>query len=305
MQGCPASLWTSGVNVAIETDKVTLCWPNRIDQASLSGGSWSGSLPLTNLQSRVIAKKARSTDAVNASTKFEIELDKGRPMLAIALAGHNLSADAQWRVRFYTDYAQTTLVWDSGTVDVWPAFFEYEQLEWEDNNFWFGNDTLDTASDYTSLATLFADDIYLNVRSIQVDILDADNASGYVEIGRCFVATGFQPVYNADYGLQFGHDTNTPVEEALDNTEYFDRKRVRRTVQFQLSELETNIAFGTLYPGQRDLGVDKELLFAYNTDSTDPVYYYRTFLGRMLRLDPLTQPYFERHSAPCMIRELL
>ncbi len=291
--------------MALDTAKVTLCWPNRVDQASLSGGSWSGSLPRDNMKNRVIAKKARTTDAANASTKFSIALDKGRPMCAVALAGHNLSATAQWRIRFYSDYAQTVQVWDSGTVNVWPAFFQYEQLEWEDNNFWFGNDTLDAASNYTALATMFANDVYLDVRSILVEMFDTTNVAGYVEVGRCFVSTAFQPVYNPDYGMQFGHDINTPVEEALDNTEYFDPKRPRRTVQFQLSELETAVAYGTLYAGQRDLGLDKEIVFANKIDSTDPVFYYRVFLGRMLRVDALQQPYFERHNAPFMIREIL
>ncbi len=289
----------------IDQSKLLLCWPNRADQSTLSMGSWSVSLPLNNLKNRVIKKKARTVDAANASTKFKVSIDKGRPMLVAALAGHNASAHAQWRVRFYADYDMTILKWDSTQIDVWPVSFEYEQLEWEDDNFWLGNDELDNALDYTPFAVVFADQIYQDVRAVLIEIFDADNSDGYFEAGRLFVGTGWQPEFNAEYGMQFNHEIDTKVEESLDGTEYFDRKRAKRVASFQLDNMQAADAFNKLFSMQRDQGVDKEVIFAYDPDRTGEFFYNRTFLGRMKQADPIATPYYERWQAPITIKEII
>jgi hypothetical protein len=288
----------------LKTNKITLGWPNRIDQAVVSGGSWLATLPLTNVQDRVFARKARSTGITLAETRMQIDLDKGRPIGVVAIAAHNFAPDATVRVRYYTDYAGTVLVYDSGAVPAYPAFFQFEQLEWEDNAFWLGTNTLDPLVDYTALTVIFADQVYLDVRRIDIDIDDQLNPNAFIEIGRVLIANTFQPELNASYGMTFGHQNETTTESALDGTEYFDRRRQRRTTEFVFENVRTADAFQSLYALQRDMGVDREVLFAYETqDSVE--FYYRTFIGRLQRLNDLSHPYANRWDVPLAIQEIL
>ena len=69
---------------------------------ALSGGSWESDLPLTNLQDARLAKVARSTNALAASTCFDLDLGTSRSVRVHSLWKHNLSSAATARVRAFT-----------------------------------------------------------------------------------------------------------------------------------------------------------------------------------------------------------
>lgn len=287
----------------MDVNKVTLCWPNRTDQGALLGGGWTVGLPLANLQNRIIAKKARSTSASNANTQFYINLDKVRSVFSVALIGHNMSDDAQFRVRFYSDYDKSGLIHDSGLINVWPATYTQTDLEWEDVAWWSGDNSLDTTSDFTPLAYYFADMVY-QAKSVSVELFDSANSIGYVEVGRLFVSGGWQPEFNMQYGVQYGYIVGTGVDEALDGTEYFNRKRSRRTMNMAIHNMQSPDAFGQMYSMQRDMGIDQEILVAANLLGVTESY-YTTFVGRNSDLDPLSNPYYNRFNINLNIREIL
>lgn len=289
--------------MAANDNNITLCWPNRTDQTTLAGGSYLANLPLSNVQNRVFARKARTTDLLLTSTMFTMTLDKARAIGVVAIAAHNFTADATWRIRTYTDDAMTLLNYDSGTISVWPAFYTPEQLEWEDNNFWFGNAILDPAAEYTPLATHFMP-INTTCRSIKVEFADESNPAAYVEFGRVFIAEMFKPTINALWDIQFGHENTTEVEVTLNGTEYFDRKRSKRTASMILPALTTQEAFIRMYSMQRDQGIDREVLFAQETQDSE-AFYFRTFIGRLTQPDPISQPYLDRHSMSLNLLEIL
>lgn len=286
------------------TKNVALCWPNRTDQAVLAGGSYLSTLPLNNAKNRIFAKKARTTDAALASTMFNMTLDKARAVGVIAIAAHNFTADAKWRIRAYSDDAQTLLVYDSGTVNIWPAFYTPEQLEWEDNNFWLGNAVLDPSADYTPLATHFLTAGNTTCRSLKVEFTDTSNPAVYIEFGRIFIAELFKPEINAEWGISFSHENPTEMEITLGGTEYFDRKRSKRTTSLNFPALTTQEAFLRMYAMQRDQGIDREILFAQETQDTE-AFYFRTFIGRLAQPDPISQPYLNRHSMALNIHEII
>lgn len=62
-------------------------------------GSWSASLPLTNLQDRRLAKVTRSSTAAVADTVFQMVLAASRTVKLFAIPDHNLSQSATLRVR--------------------------------------------------------------------------------------------------------------------------------------------------------------------------------------------------------------
>lgn len=85
--------------------KLLLGFPNYADASvqyapSLSGGSWSSSLPLTNLQSRYLAAVARSINAQLTSTIVKADLGVARTVRMLGAPKHTMSsaADARWRL---------------------------------------------------------------------------------------------------------------------------------------------------------------------------------------------------------------
>lgn len=284
---------------------VTLCWPNHIDEATLSGGSWEAELPLDQLLNPVMADQARTVDTDSASTQFVVTLPQSRAIGVVALAKHNISATAEWRVRVYFDAAGTDLAWDSGWGQVWPAVYATAELEWEFDNFWTGIIDDDERSDFTALATWFLGDTQI-ARRIHVEINDPSNPDGYVSLGRCLISDTWQPEYNAAYGIAYGYDIGTEFETAGDPgmTEYADPKTPKRTVTFTLKHLSQEEGFRRSLAMQRKQGLHGEVLYAESTEP-DQSSFATTFIGRQVSVDPLEHPYFANYSNSISLKEIL
>lgn len=95
---------------------IILSYPNRATAATITGGSWLAGLPVTNLANREMWKVARSTDDALASTQFTADLGALKPVRCVALANHNLSSSAQWRVKVMGETASTNVV-KNGTTE--------------------------------------------------------------------------------------------------------------------------------------------------------------------------------------------
>lgn len=239
------------------------------------------------------------------SGRINIQPDMTRPIAAVALINHNLSSAALWSFRLYSNTAAGAFLYASPLTSVWNASgFVPEGVEWEDDNFWPGNLKTDPTNNFQHTAILFADQAYSNVQSIRIDIIDAANADGYVEMGRVFISTAMQPAINMQYGAQFGVLNSTVVDEALDMSEYFDTRRQRRTAQFQLSELIAS-EYRSLLGMQRDVGIHKEVLIASTPDMTSANAPYESFVGRLKEVTPLQQPYFARYQGSFNLQEIL
>ena len=70
---------------------------NRADGGALSSGSWSATLPLTNLQDRQVTRIGRTTDTALASTQLDTDLGAGKLVSLVALLRHNLKQAGHWR----------------------------------------------------------------------------------------------------------------------------------------------------------------------------------------------------------------
>jgi hypothetical protein len=283
---------------------VLLAWPNYIEEViDLYGGSYRSTLPLSNVKDRVFAKKARTTDTEEVNTQFNVTLKGTRGVNVVSIASHNFTTSAQIRIRFYSDVAQGSLLFDTGYIDVWPSIYSSEQLEWEYTNYWEGTISQEDLDDFTPLFSFVTTQLIIPV-SIKVEIRDTANMDGYLEFGRVFLGEAFQPNINMEFGAQIGYSINTEIEQAQDNTEYYDRKRPRRTVSFVLNALTQDEAFSKVYTLQRTQGIDKEVFFVYKNQQ-DAVMFSRTFIGRLQQPDPISQPYFDRYSAPINIIEII
>lgn len=282
-------------------------FPNQGDAATLSGGSWSASLPITNLQDRVLAKKARSADLAAASTIVIADLGRTRQIRIAALIAHNLSMTALYRVTAANASNFATLVADSGWLPVWPAVYPsgaLTQLEWEDDNWWTGQYTAEQVTGVNWNLIHVFNPAYVLARYWKIELSDPLNANGFVEAGRLFLAPAWQPAKNFSYGASLGWESNTQIDEALGGTEYFDRRTPYRVQRLSLDWLTTEEGLVSAYELIRRAGIDGEVLFVRDPDDTLHAI-RRQFLGRLRQLSPLEDPYFNTTRLPLEIKELL
>jgi hypothetical protein len=287
----------------METCKVTICFPNRTDAGTLSGGNWQSAFPLNNLKDPVFKRRARSVGVSTTDTTFSMTLAANRAVSVVAIASHNLTTQASWRVRVYEDAGQTTLLHDSGTQFAWPSVYSQSQLEWEYDNFWTGTPSEDETSLFTPLSIYFLPETVI-ARSVRVDIDDAGNAAGWVQIGRLFVSEAWQPTYNMSYGNEQGYRDETPIDRALDGTKYWDPKTPERLFRFSLDFLTQEEAFNRVLLMQRTLGTSGELLVAPEL-TLDPQYFLRTFIGTLADLNPVARPFLDYHKNQFLVTEKL
>lgn len=280
-------------------------FPNRVDDGSLSGGSWRAALPLVNLQTRPIAEVARSTNATNGSTKFDIDLGAAKRVQIVSLVNHNFSLDATWRLQGANVSDFSVLLYDSGATaqPVWPGVYPTLSLDWEAPNWWSGQYTDEEKEGYTAAAThVLSAKVY--ARYWRIQIFDTTNAAGYVQFGRVFIGPAWQPSVNMLRGSSIGWGTDTQTQKARSGTKYFDRRTPYRVTRFTLDWLDQDEAFGAAFEIQRQAGIDKEIFWIENPDDTLQAL-RRQYLGTLQQLNPLIYSNPEDHTTAFEIEEVI
>lgn len=449
---------------------IFLAWQNRVDEGTLSGGSWLSTLPITNMQTRQVQKVARTTNAANASTLFTLDLGSAKQIGVLAAVVHNMSVTAKVRVRGSasstgftnllvspTDYsnaawsktnitvtpaattapdgtstaiklaataaAATSVVqvvtatatthahtiyirrgsgdthanlfliqnvttatniayvsvnyatgvltpigpqvgtatiqqidadwwrltlesaagisvgntlsiyncftgavesagefayvfqpallagaapaYDSAWVDVWPAgVIPTELLEWEDDNFWLGTLSAEARAGFQSPFILRLPAV-TSARYWRVEIFDASNGDGYIQIGRLFMARGWTPTVNYAYGAGLGYDDPTPVDTSLSGAEFFDQRSKYRVMTFRLEYITEPEAYSYALELQRLAGISGEVLVMPDGGENIGQQPLRSFVGRLRQLGQIGQPKPTAYTAPFEIKELL
>ena len=254
----------------------------------LSNGAWASTLPLANLQSRVISKVARTVDATLASTKFDLVLAKQRRIRAFGIVNHNLSSNATYRISSYTDATFSTVIYDSGFMPAWPEVYPFDTLEWEDDNYWTGQTLEEDRVGYNlALPTVLATATF--AQYFRFEFSDPLNPAGYLQFGRLFLSGEWQPVVSMSKGASIGYETKTVVDEAISGAEYFDHRTPYRVAKFTLSWMSEDEAMTRAFDMQRVVGIDGEVFYMW--DINDTVHRLRrTFIGRLRTMSPIEAP---------------
>lgn len=267
-----------------------IAFPNRIDQATLSGGSWLSALPLTNLQDIRYARKARTANLLAASGVINIDLGQQRDIRLVALIAHNLTELATIRIRgSAADPTFAVTSFDSGSISAYPAV-DSLSLAWEDPSFWFGVIDAERRAYYPSHA-IFLMDAPAFARYIRIEMLDTSNPDGFIDLGRVFVGPAWFPEVGISPGFQIGHEDATTVEESVGRTEYFDQRPLVRVMRFSLDWLQTNEVFGSVFDFERQLGISGEAFVVPFPDQPERIT-QTAFPCRMRQLSPAELPSF-------------
>lgn len=309
---------TSGsVYTIVDLDMAT------VSAVTLTGGAISGSASITAYDDdfyRVSVTGVLAPDVTNAGLLLYLQQDDTVINYA-GVIGWGLYA---WGAQFEsgnaaTSYYPTTTTtgtrpygyidswqtydYDSGVLSVWPAIYTTLELEWEDDNWWTGQLSDADLAGYTwNLIHIFPENMLM--KQYKIELFDAENTDGYIEIGRLFMSPAYQPTRNMEYGESIGYETNTRIAAAPSGTEYFDAQNSYRVARFRLGFIDTNEAMTNIFEMQRILGNDGEVLYIFDPDDTNHKL-RRSFLGRLRELSPIEQPYLEKHQSAFEIKELL
>lgn len=278
--------------------KATICWPNLIDLCTLASDSSNYTRPLDRIQQRVLKDRAITTDTTFSIT---LTLDASRTVACVAAFSHNLSVEAQWRIRLYD--AADVLLEDSGFFDVWPSLFQSYELAWENDAYWSGQPNNEDRSRFTAQASWFADRAWY-CKKVVIDFTDDNNPDEFVELGRVFLGDAYQPDYNFSYGVQWLVDDSSAVDEALDRTEYFDEKTKVRESSMAFDWLSEGEAFARMFRLRNDVGITGEVFFAQQLVA-DGTYYQRSMLCRAASVDPVSHPDAARFTHALSFREII
>jgi hypothetical protein len=257
-----------------------LGFPRWTAEVTWSGGSWLDAYPLTNLSSTPLSRVARSTDLALTSTKFIGTFPKSRGVRLLALVRHNLTLNALVRVTLYADAARTVVSYQGDWNKAFPPVYAYDQLEWEQDNWWTGQYDAPEFAGYIWHTPIWLSKIYLT-SAFQIEISDATNAATYIEIGMCEVAQGWQVSANPAPGAEFGFRNRTLMTEAEGGVKYFQRRDKPRQFSGTFDYFQENEAKSRGFELQRQLDIDTPFFWLWNPDATTHLV-RDSFLARLI-----------------------
>jgi hypothetical protein len=280
-----------------------LGYVNYADAATLSGGSWEATLPLSNLQQPRLSRVARSTDATLASTKFDIDMG-ATPLVVelLGIMGHNMTQVAQFRLTGGATPGATTF--DTGWQDVWGAVYGLWDRPFETYDWYSGRITAADAALYPMKGLVPLGSIYLH-RYWRVEISDTANPDGYVDLTRLWFGPLWQPTINYDWGAALAWQPRDRALVARSGARFAERLQPQRVFRFVLHELSDQEAFGRVLDLARQLGSEGEVLVIPDIDDFANAH-RRNILGRISSYgDGVVDAAYGKQAASITVEERL
>lgn len=226
-----------------------LGYPNRAHGATITGGSWNASYPVTNLATRPLDQVARSSNDDAASTKFIVDMGANYSVQGFVLRSTNLSSAATIKLDFGTSSGGTE-GGTSGTVNAWRMSFDGVMRN-------FPSGTYDSIIGYP-FDIIYVHSAAMTARYVECEITDTSNPLNYVQAGRVGVFGGLTDYMSV--GATIDWNDLTEVERSLGGSILFQQKRRFRTAEIPLTRLDST-SRGKLMDARRGAGIHDEVLF--------------------------------------------
>ena len=275
-------------------DNCLICSQNYVDPngfytPTFTGGLWSDSAPLSNMQLPQLAYAARSVNCVPGDTQFVCDLGVTRSIAAVVLPNHNLSQSASYIINIFKDAALTILAGTySNTLS--PVIYPFGSVPFEDVHWYNGQYTPEEYSQYQMpVLGLFTPAVL--GRYVQVLITDPTNPAGYIQLPRLFVSPGYQPSVNMAYGAQMVPVDPSIVSRTLGGYRAIDQRTKYREFHLVIQTLPNVEAWSQVFDQQFSLGLSKQVFFSVNPNDATNLFRF-SFLATLSKLDPITMSYF-------------
>jgi hypothetical protein len=254
---------------------------------TLSGGSWSGGKPLTNMLTLASNVVAQSSDASTSSTRFDIAFADTTYARAFGLLFGNFSVNATVRIQTSSSATFAVIENDSGDLDVFGGEYSWEILEWEDNNWWTGK-PLDDEIDLFDRRFIFIAPQNWSFRYVRFLISDTGNSDGSIKIGRLFIARTWQFEYNMAYPFERGFESQSLSDRSFGGVQWFDERNPISYVRFSLDFMSVDESMTRALDFNRRADIYNEVLFVYDPDDT-AYSSRRDIFGYLRQLNPVEQ----------------
>lgn len=264
--------------------RTALALPNRAYEATITGGSWATAMPAADAGVLEMARRARSTNALAASTILLFDLVTARALRFFALYRHNLSAAATWKVSIGTTSGGAD-VYATSAVTAWPMETSQGTLV----PLGMEQDSWRTAEDWISPIVLPQ---YYTGRYVKIEIFDTGNAAGYVQT-RAWVSGGVVFSRGPNLGVQRSRLPLSGSNRADGGSKRFTRRRAPRTDRFVIDQVGAEEAV-LMREIERIADTTDDIL--YLPDIDDMALCQRDgFVGNLARLTGLEFPYATEH----------
>lgn len=277
-----------------------LAYDNQIELATLSGGAWT--LALNNLKTKPLSQIARTTNALVGSTTFSAALPSPSLLGLLSLEGTNLSIAATYRWRTFSDAGQTAMLYDSGTLALYPANTIVLPQSVTPPGSWTGLPTLAEIARFQR-AIRHVIPVPHYAQYFRLDITDTANTAGYIQAGRAFAGRSLRPEVNLSHGTTFQPIPRTEVLRAVSGEKFFSRKRADYAIAFSFDYLSEAEAMQAL-----DLAVlcdlEGDVVFIWDPDEIASRF-RKSIYGQLGRVDPIRYPNLIYRSAAFQVEGLL
>lgn len=275
---------------------------NHVDTASSIGASSeAATLPVENLQDRQLVKVYRSNGAT--TVQIDVDFGQGRIVDFIALIRHNISQTGtiRWRLSNFSDFSTTT--YDSGSIDAWPVVEEFGTLPWGIFS-WGGYLNPQVAANYTisSFAVLTT---AVQARYLRINIVDGDNADGYIQAGRLICGPSYRPSTNYGFGAQFEFVDESRVVKSRGGQTFVDEVERFRRARFELINLPEAEIFSNVFNAiDRQRGIAKDILIIPQPDDPN-TWITQNIYGRLVSTEPVVNRTLDYYGRVLEIEELI
>lgn len=251
------------------------------ESVTFSAGDWQIALPASNMGTRDLAEKARSSDALVASTTFRIDHGAAVTAQVLCLVGHNLSSAA-------------TIKWDRGS-----SAGGTEVVAGAATNAW---QITPTTYDGGQFASFVIHAAATSARYETVTITDTTNADGYVEIAYCWISPVYSTTYGPVTGLTHGVRDFSAKERGDGGSLWVTRRRRVRDVTLALEAINPTEA-AVLHELQISQGSTEPVLYLPDTQVAADTQRYG-FVGTLEELSNIEWPYHRMGRLPVRITEV-
>jgi len=162
-----------------------------------------GTMPVTNLQTTARGRKMRTTNLITQDIKGTSNI--GKPIQACVLYNTTLSSNSTIRFRLYSDTAWTTLIYDSGVINV----FNIQSLGSYGSNWGVLPLGSSVFAGWGNPYVVHYMPSQLVGSSFILTVTDVGNPAGYWDASRLVVGPILTPTTNIEYGFSFKWEDNS------------------------------------------------------------------------------------------------
>lgn len=281
---------------------ILISYRNLVDEAVLSGGTWSNTLPASNLADRQPSKVARTVGTAPVNMYLALDFGSGKPVRFVALVRHNLTQSGRWRIRLGNDGTFSTPGLDTGWIAIWPAAIPFGVGAWGEFN-WGGQVDAQEAATYGAQAIHATQDA-VHARFLRVDLQDESNPAGFLEAGRLVAGPAWQPSINFQYGWSIEQVDESEIRRSRGGQSFVNVRPRYRRLRFTIDHLENDEMFGHAYELERLKGKGGDIMVI--ADPEDRTHGLRhTLYGALSESAPIVNNHPGRFSRRFVVDELV